>query len=237
MTMRAIHLAGPLLWLALAVTAGCGGDAPTASSLAPVPEPKPAADFVVVVGERLSLESVRDDKSLDLRYKARYRVEQLIHGRHADPTIEFELYRHTDEPELSGFPHALLFLRRDGDRWLEALHYPVFRARQGGWAGCAPRTQYDAKRRAGRADARPDVFAEQASFTETRIWARSAEPVVSDDFRLHGDQVTCLTGTPVQALYEANKDALQSPEPSPAPSGGEVEAPVVPVVPVAPPAA
>ncbi|MBO7941734.1 hypothetical protein JTP77_038435, partial [Streptomyces sp. S9] len=92
------------------------------------------------------------------------------------------------------------FLRRDGANLLEVTHYPVFAARGGGWAGCAPVFEMEARRRKDRAQAVPGVFAGEASYTEWLAPESGAYP--AKDFQVDGNRIRCLTGTPAQALYE-----------------------------------
>jgi len=219
--------AAAALLLTIAAASACQRDAARAPERAvvdrevgePVPEAPPGevqpparpvdpdADLVVVVGERLSLYSIDTPDSLGGLYRVHYRVLQRLHGRDDGPQVAFETYEHLGEPRQLGYTHALLFLRRDGANLVEVADYPVFAARGGGWAGCAPEFEMDARRRAtGPARAVAGIFAGEASY-EVLL---PAQPGVRDlkDFKVDGRRVRCLTGTPVQALYELNKDIL-----------------------------
>ncbi|MBN7138534.1 hypothetical protein A7A76_05315 [Lysobacter enzymogenes] len=232
-----VYRAGAALLLTIAATAACQRDAARtpepAVAQAPVARPvDPDADLVVVVGERLALDSIDKPDSLGGGYRARYRVLQRLHGRGDGPEVEFEFYQHLGEPHQLGFPHALLFLRRDGANLREVAHYPVFAARGGGWAGCAPVLEMEARRRKDRAQARPGVFAGEASYTEWLPPQPGAYP--AKDFQVDGNRIRCLTGTPVQALYELNKDILATGLGPDSLTPEQVQALTLPVAPAAP---
>lgn len=209
-----VYRAAAALLLTIAAATACQRDAAKTPEPAAAPAPAPAvrpvdpvADLVVVVGERLSLDRIDAPDSLGSVYRVRYRVLQRFHGRDDAPQVEFEIYEHFGEPRQLGYTHALLFLRRDGAKLVEVADYPVFAARGGGWAGCAPEFEMDARRRrTGPARAVAGVFAGEASYTVSP----PAQPGVRDpkDFQVDGDRVRCLTGTPAQALYELNQDIL-----------------------------
>ncbi|MGJ7901189.1 hypothetical protein [Lysobacter sp. 1R34A] len=202
--------------LALTVLAACSREisvphaevtaAPPEPAAAPVPEPN--AELVVVVGERVALDAVDDPSSLGGGYRARYRVLEQFRGRQVGPMVEFDFHQHIGEPHLLGFTHALLFLRRDGGRLLEVAHYPVFAARAGGWAGCAPVFEMEARQRKDRAQAVRGVFAGEASYTEWLAPEPSAYP--AEHFQVSGNRIRCLTGTPAQELSALDEDILET---------------------------
>jgi hypothetical protein len=193
----------------------------------------PDRDLVVLVGERVALDEIDDPDSLGGDYRARYRVLEWLHGHQDGAMVEFGFHQHLGEPHLLGFTHSLLFLRRDGDRLLEVAHYPVFAARGGGWAGCAPVFEMEARRRKSRAQAVAGVFAGEASYTEWLAPDPSAYP--AKHFQVSGNRIRCLTGTPVQALYALNKDILETGVRPSSLTPEQVEAITPPVVQPTPP--
>lgn len=230
-----------VLLFALTTLSACTRQAatpPTPGIASPEPPvaaaPDPQADLVVVVGERVALDDIQDPDSLGGGYRARYRVLERFHGRQEGPMVDFEFYQHLGEPHLLGFSHALLFLRRDGDRLSEVAHYPVFAARGGGWAGCAPASEMEARRRKDRARAVPGVFAGEATYTEWVAPNPSAYP--AEHFRISENRIRCLTGTPAQELYALNKHILETGVGPNSLTPEQVEAITVPVVQPAAPA-
>lgn len=233
------HPAVGLLWVALLCACAREPAAPQADAAplpaapAAAPALDPVADLVVAVGERISLESMAaQDDEWGGRYRARYRVEQWLHGRDQRAELEFDFHQHLGEPELLGFAHALLFLRREGAGLVEVAHYPVFAARGGGWAGCAPVSQMEARRRTDRAVAVPNAFAGEAAYTQWLPPEPGSYP--ARDFQLDGKRIRCLTGTPVQALYELNQDILATGLGPDSLTPEQVQALTLPVAPAAP---
>lgn len=192
------------VWLACAC-------APAQADPAP---PRDADDLLVFVGEKESVVEFEPQLPpnvflMDGAFKARFRVLQVLHGRYDGERIEFEAYDHYSEPGFSFFPHSLLFLARDGERYVQVKYqfYPVFRTAAGEWAGCGPLSARERDEWRGIARARPMSFAEEAYIPLDVPWlaVRSQKQFRRSDFRFEGQRAYCLRGASAQALFEVKK--------------------------------
>ena len=176
--------------------------------------PRDPDDLLVFVGEKESVVEFEPQLPpnvllMDGAFKARFRVVQVLHGRYDGERIEFEAYDHSAEPGFSFFPHSLLFLAPDGERYVQVKYqfYPVFRTVAGEWAGCGPLSARERKERRGIAPARPMSFGDDAYVPLDVSWT----PVLSQkqfrrsDFRIEGRRAYCLRGASAQALFEVKK--------------------------------
>ncbi|ALN82178.1 hypothetical protein LA76x_4062 [Lysobacter antibioticus] len=171
-------------------------------------------NLIVFVGEKLSVEQfepVREKNVIlmDAVFKARYRVEQLVYGEYDGETIEFEAYDHYGVPPFSGFPHALLFVSRDGNRFYHQKYqfYPVFHTASGAWFGCGPVGESDLRDREGIAEAKPMPWSSDAYHPLKPEWSSKdrRKLFAREHFRIDGDKAYCLTGSPVDELFEVKK--------------------------------
>ncbi|MGN7918824.1 hypothetical protein [Lysobacter antibioticus] len=171
-------------------------------------------NLIVFVGEKLSVEQFgpvlgKDVLLMDAAFKAKYRVEQLVYGEYDGDTIEFEAYDHHGVPPFSRFPHALLFVSRDGNRLYHQKYqyYPVFRAPSGAWFGCGPVGERDSEDRRGIAEARPIPWDSDAYHPLEPGWSSKdrRKLFAREHFRIDGDKAYCLTGSPVDELFEVKK--------------------------------
>ncbi|MEJ5960718.1 hypothetical protein [Pedobacter immunditicola] len=115
--------------------------------------------LIVFVGQKLKVEYYPEEKSqwvvdsitirgkdtitakhvpmsMDQRYKAKYKVLQLVHGSYKADTIEFTVYDHYGKPAFSQFEHVLLFVSYyNGKLYHEKYQYfDVYKAKNGKWA-------------------------------------------------------------------------------------------------------
>lgn len=171
-------------------------------------------NLIVFVGNKLSVERfkpVLDENTIliDAAFKARYRVEQLVYGEYQGDTIEFEAYDHYGEPAFAQFSSVLLFVSRDGNQLYHQKYqyYPVFRAPSGAWFGCGPVGERDIEDRRGIAEARPMPWDSDAYHPLKHEWSSKdrRKLFASEHFRIDGDKAYCLTGSPVDELFEVKK--------------------------------
>jgi len=74
--------------------------------------------------------------SMDQRFKAKYKILNLVHGSYQADTIEFTVYDHYGKPAFSKFEHVLLFVSYyNGKLYHEKYQYfDVYKAKNGKWA-------------------------------------------------------------------------------------------------------
>lgn len=171
-------------------------------------------NLIVFVGEKLFVEEFKPARAenvilMDASFKAKYRVKQLVYGQYEGETIEFEAYDHYGVPPFSRFPHALLFVSRDGDRLYHQKYqyYPVFKTPSGDWFGCGPVGERDIEDRRGIAKAKPMPWGSDAYHPLKPEWSSKdrRKLFASEHFRIEGDKAYCLTGSPVDELFEVKK--------------------------------
>lgn len=167
--------------------------------------------LLVFVGEKISVAEFKpelppDTLMMDSAFKARFRVLQVVYGRHDGPTIDFDAYDHYGTPPFAAYDRSLLFVSRKGDGFVQQkyLSFPVFRTRSGEWNGCGPIGERDGHARFGRIQARPVAFAEAAylRLSPERPRERDAQRFSRRHFRIEGDRAYCLTGSSVRDLFE-----------------------------------
>lgn len=177
-------------------------------------ESEPEENLIVFVGEKISVEQFEpvlgpNTIRVDGAFKAKFRIKQMVYGHYDGEIIEFEAYDHYGVPAFAGFAHSLLFVsRHDGKLYHQKYQfYPVFLNRSGVWAGCGPVGESDTKDRRGIAWARPMRFGPEAYLPLGEHWWDYPTPreFSRRDFRLDEDKAYCLTGTPVQDLFEVKK--------------------------------
>lgn len=170
--------------------------------------------LLVFVGERISVKRFEpvlgpDELLMDAAFKAKFRIRQVLHGSYRGEFVAFQAYDHYGWPGFSGVANSLLFVSRVGDTYYQHKYqyYPVFRTADGGWAGCGPVGESDELARRGVAEARPIAFAEAAFHPVPEGWSSDMrrKRFARRHFRLVGDRAYCLSGTPVQELFEAKK--------------------------------
>ena len=118
--------------------------------------------LIVFVGEKLSLDyekmPVQYDTvmfgldtlispviQLDSRYKAKYKILQLVHGSYEAKTIDFIVYDHYGVPAFSKFNHVLLFVSyHHGKLYHEKYQYfDLYKTKNGKWASPYSSSDYD----------------------------------------------------------------------------------------------
>jgi hypothetical protein len=100
-------------------------------------------NLVAFVGRKISVEKMPGLYGLDLKFKARYQVLQVVYGQYSASDIEFIAFDHYGRAAFAKYDTALLYvvLRRS---WLLQPHYfhekyqyqPVYATEDGRWAGC-----------------------------------------------------------------------------------------------------
>ncbi|ATE73160.1 hypothetical protein [Lysobacter capsici] len=178
------------------------------------PTSEPEENLIAFVGEKFSVEELPPETDpnilrMDNGFKARYRIKKILYGHYDGDTIEFEAYDHYGRPPFEAFPHSLLYVsRRNGKLYHQKYQFdPVFRNAAGEWVGCGPVGERQALQRKGIVEARPMAFGPDAYHPIRSHWsARDVAALFArKDFRVEGDKAYCLTGTPVQDLFEVTK--------------------------------
>jgi len=173
--------------------------------------------LLVFVGEKISVDQFKPELPpnmvlMDAVFKAKFRVLQVVYGRHEGGMIEFDAYDHFGVPGFAEYPHSLLFVSRADDRFVQVKYQyvPVFRTRSGEWNSCGPIRERDDQGSRHLARAQPVAFAEEAylRLSPDRPRELDARRYSRRDFRIEGDRAYCLTGSPLHELFEFKKQAV-----------------------------
>ena len=125
------------LTILIVLLAGCAmqRSPPTSSSA--------AGELLVFVGElqwlRPHVPKVEPGyELLDEAFLARYRVVEVLQGRHIDDFVEFEAYDHYGFPAFATKPTAVLYLSRGAEGFVHEKYQfdHVYKTSDGRWAGC-----------------------------------------------------------------------------------------------------
>lgn len=171
-------------------------------------------NLLVFVGEKMSVAEFKPElppntRMMDGAFKARFRVLRVIYGRYDREVIEFDAYDHYGVPPFAAYDHSLLFVSRDGDRFVQQKYqyFPVFRTRGGEWNGCGPTGPRNTEQWRGVVATHPAKFAEDAyiPLPRDRSRGRDREWFAPSHFRIEGDRAYCLTGSSLGDLFELKK--------------------------------
>jgi hypothetical protein len=200
--------------------------------LAGAPGAAPAQPLLAFVGEKVSVEEFDPARGPaatepeatepDMAFRAQYRVVDVVHGLAPGEVVEFEAYDPNGRPDFEPHRHVLLFLTKDGDRWVHLKHqfYPVFRTTSGAWAGCGSPYRYSGETRT--VAPRPLDFGKDAHFDLAGLGREDIAALYPRPyFRTIGGKAYCRQGNTVEELFQVKQQGVLrarglGQEPSPA---------------------
>ena len=182
--------------------------------LAGAPGAAGAQQVLAFVGEKVSVEEFdppRDPDAIhpDEAFRAKYRVVDVVHGLAPGEVVEFEAYDPNGRPDFEPYPHVLLFLAKQGGRWVHLKHqfYPVFRTKSGTWAGCGSPYRYGGETRT--IAPRPLDFDRDASFDLAGLGREDIAVLYPRPyFRAIGGKAYCRQGNTVEELFEVKQQGV-----------------------------
>ena len=171
-------------------------------------------NLLVFVGEKISVEEFdppRDPNVVltDEAFHAKYRVLDVVYGLAPGEVVAFDAYDAHGTPEFAKYQHVLLFVSKDGDRWVHQKYqfYPVFRTKSGVWAGCGAPWRYSSDPRT--IQPRPLDFGSEAHFDLAGLTREDiAELYPRAYFRTLNGKAYCRQGNPVEELFEVKKQGV-----------------------------
>ena len=173
-----------------------------------------AQPVLAFVGEKISVEEfdpprVPDEELPDEAYHATYRVVDVVHGLAPGEVIEFDAYAQDRRPDFEPYKHVLLFVTKEGERWVHLKHqfYPVFRTTSGTWAGCGSPYRYSSEARTVAPhplDFGKDAYFDLAGLDREDIAALYPRPF----FRAIGSKALCRQGNTVEELFEVKRQGV-----------------------------
>lgn len=101
--------------------------------------------LIVFVGEKLSVVEDPEELSFNRRYRAKYRILEMVHGSYTADTIEFLAYVHEGPLAFDKYSNVLLFVsNRGGQLYHEKYQFfDVYKAQNGKWASPYPTADYN----------------------------------------------------------------------------------------------
>jgi hypothetical protein len=101
--------------------------------------------LIVFVGEKISVVEDPEELSFNRRFRAKYRILEMVHGSHTADTIEFLAYVHEGPLAFDNYSNVLLFVsNHDGQLYHEKYQFfDVYKARNGKWASPYPTADYN----------------------------------------------------------------------------------------------
>ena len=173
----------------------------------------PGENLVVFVGRKLDVQPFTPKLSpgevlMDLAFRARYQVVQLLCGDLKTPEVEFEVYDHYGTPRFAEFETVLLFLsREDGQLYHQKYQYSdVYETAEGSWAGCGDPYKLEPEVHRASIRAKPMTYKHPVTFSvqglsEDEI--RKYYPL--DFFERQEGVVVCRAGAPLADLFEVKR--------------------------------
>lgn len=167
------------------------------------------------VGQKIELGTFPEKRrSMDQRFKAKYKILQTIYGHFAFDTIEFIVYDHYGIPEFSKYKNVLLFVSEDSGVYYHQkyLFYDVYKTKNGRWAGSYSQKDYDRKSNTF-SNTRPIKidFAEEVIYPTKILWVTGSivtRSYPSPYFKTIGDSARAIYGNYVEDLFKLERDGV-----------------------------
>ena len=101
-------------------------------------------DSVVIKGKD-TVVSQHVDLSFNRRFRAKYRILEIVHGSYTADTIEFLAYVHEGPLAFDNYSNVLLFVSNHGGQLYHEKYqfFDVYKAQNGKWASPYPTADYN----------------------------------------------------------------------------------------------
>ncbi len=101
--------------------------------------------LIVFVGEKLSVVEDPEELSFNRRFRAKYRILEMVHGSYTADTIEFLAYVHEGPLTFDEYNNVLLFVSNHGGQLYHEKYqfFDVYKAQNGKWASPYPTADYN----------------------------------------------------------------------------------------------
>jgi len=185
-------------------------------------------DLFVFVGEKISVTEAPKEPakpcqnkdgsecitiSMDLKYIAKYRVVEMVHGVSPGAEVSFDVYDHYGEPNFAGYKYVLLFVSNFNGKLVhqKKQYFDVYRTRGGKWATCGDPNNYNSE---GVKPAKllnvafePSVYFDITHFSTEYIDREFPMPI----WQRQGNKVICQNGVYIDELFRiTNEGVLKS---------------------------
>jgi len=101
--------------------------------------------LIVFVGEKISVVEDPEELSFNRRFRAKYRILEMVHGSYTADTIEFLAYVHEGPLAFDEYSKVLLFVSNHGGQLYHEKYqfFDVYKAQNGKWASPYPTADYN----------------------------------------------------------------------------------------------
>ncbi len=101
--------------------------------------------LIVFVGEKISVVEDPEELPFNRRFRAKYRILEMVHGSYTADTIEFLAYVHEGPLAFDEYSNVLLFVSNHGGQLYHEKYqfFDVYKAQNGKWASPYPTADYN----------------------------------------------------------------------------------------------
>lgn len=169
----------------------------------------------VFVGQKISIDNLPDDKSsMDLSFKAKYKVLQKVFGNFLNDTIEFLVYDHYGIPPFSEFDNVLLFVSADSGTYYHQKYMfnDVYMTKNGKWAGSYAKADYGhLYNKQTKVKPIKIEFVNEVSYPATYIDDNGKSKLIDYPkpyFKIVGDRAVAVYGNYIEELFILKRDGF-----------------------------
>ena len=179
-------------------------------NLIPREDDKPLVDTIIEGKD--TIYDIHISMSMDSRYKAKYKVLQLLHGTYNADTIEFIAYDHYGKPGFSNKDTVLLFVSTsEGTLYHEKYQYfNLYLTKNGKWAGTYSTSDYNHSYK-NEITVRPEKieFANEVSFPLDKLTQEQIEIwYPTPYFELKNGKAIAIYGNYIDDLFKLKQQTI-----------------------------
>jgi len=179
-------------------------------NLIPREDDKPLVDTIIEGKD--TIYDIHISMSMDSRYKAKYKVLQLLHGTYNADTIEFIAYDHYGKPGFSTKDTVLLFVSTsEGTLYHEKYQYfNLYLTKNGKWAGTYSTSDYNHSYK-NEITVRPEKieFANEVSFPLDKLTQEQIEIwYPTPYFELKNGKAIAIYGNYIDDLFKLKQQTI-----------------------------
>lgn len=173
-------------------------------------------NLIAFVGEKLSVEQFEPNVDpgrvlMDVAFKARYRVLDVVYGDFKNDLIDFEAYDHYGRPAFEKHKFVFLFVSKHDGRFFHQKYqyFPVFKTSSGSWAGCGSPYKFEPEQHRGAFVSRDMSFTDDAYFEVRDLTPDElAQYFPRAHYDIRNGRAYCKMGNPVSELFEVKKQGV-----------------------------
>lgn len=166
----------------------------------------------VFIGEKISVDMLpQEEYSMDVKFKAIYKVIQPICGNYNRDTIEFIVYDHYGRPEFENYKDVMLFVTNYDDTFYHEKYqyFDVYKTQSNEWASSYNYGDYE--RLDSNSNIRPEEinFLHQPAYDVKYISKKIVQrEYPSPYYKIVGDSAVAIQGNYLDDLLELKKQGI-----------------------------